>query len=126
MYDAWREETSSRGNVTFKLGHQVVAVLSRTAKGGDGPVKIEYSVKGEEGTQTACFDELILAVDADTALKLLGKEATWKERQVLGSVKYLYDVTITHNDLDYMKKVRAPPSFFPLMCSYTTCYYIAL
>lgn len=42
--------------------------------------------------------------DADTALKLLGKTATWQERQVLGNVLYLSDVTITHNDLDYMKK----------------------
>lgn len=44
--------------------------------------------------------------DADSALKVLGKSATWKEKQVLGSVKYLYDVTITHNDLAYMKKVQ--------------------
>lgn len=27
------------------------------------------------------------------------------ERRVLGGVKYLYDVTITHNDMDYMNKV---------------------
>ena len=26
------------------------------------------------------------------------------ERRVLGSVKYLYDVTITHDDLAYMKR----------------------
>ncbi|KAG8681868.1 hypothetical protein FRC08_015353 [Ceratobasidium sp. 394] len=45
-----------------------------------------------------------MAVDADAALKILGKSASWMERQVLGSVKYLYDVTITHNDLDYMNK----------------------
>lgn len=55
--------------------------------------------------------------DADTALKILGKSATWRERQVLGSVKYLSDVTITHNDLDYMKKVSerahvASPSLY--------------
>lgn len=43
--------------------------------------------------------------DADAALKLLGKNATWMERNVLGSVKYLYDVTITHHDLEYMQKV---------------------
>jgi len=47
-----------------------------------------------------------LLPDADSALKILGISATWKEKQVLGSVKYLYDVTITHNDLAYMKKVQ--------------------
>lgn len=60
----------------------------------------------EDDPRVAAFDELILAVDADSALKLLGKEATWKERMVLGSVKYLHDITITHNDLNYMNKVR--------------------
>ena len=106
MYEAWKEETESRGSVTFMLGHKVLRVASRSAKGADGPVRIEYCGPGEDGPRTAAFDELVLAVDADEALKLLGKEATWRERRVLGNVKYLYDVTITHNDLDYMKKVR--------------------
>ncbi|KAH9895234.1 FAD/NAD-P-binding domain-containing protein [Cubamyces lactineus] len=105
VYQAWRDEVASRGNVTFKLNHEVLRVVSRTAK--DGPVQIEY--KAAEGgletePQIAAFDELILAIDADSALKLLGNEATWIEKRVLGNVKYLYDVTITHNDLDYMKK----------------------
>lgn len=30
-----------------------------------------------------------MVIDADSALKLLGKTATWKEKKVLGSVKYL-------------------------------------
>ncbi|RPD63984.1 FAD/NAD-P-binding domain-containing protein [Lentinus tigrinus ALCF2SS1-6] len=106
VYQAWREEISSRGNVQFKLGCEVCRVLSRSAK-KDGPVRIEYQEgegEGGSGQHIVVFDELILAVDADSALKLLGKEATWKEKRVLGSVKYLYDVTITHNDVDYMNK----------------------
>ena len=107
MYQAWREEISSRGNVDFKLGHEVCRVLSRNAK-KDGLVRIEYKEgEGEDASEPtiAVFDELILAIDADSALKVLGNEATWKEKRVLGSVKYLYDVTITHNDVDYMNKV---------------------
>ncbi|KAI0745541.1 FAD/NAD-P-binding domain-containing protein [Earliella scabrosa] len=106
VYQAWREEIASRGNVEFKLNHPVLQVLSRTAK-KDGPVRIQYHVSdGDLQTepQIAVFDELILAIDADSALKLLGKQASWMEKRVLGSVKYLYDVTITHNDLDYMNK----------------------
>lgn len=57
----------------------------------------------------ADFDEVIMAIDADTALTILGKEASWMERQVLGRVKYLYDVTITHSDLNYMEKVCSRP-----------------
>lgn len=107
MYQAWKSEVASRGNVEFKLNHEVIRVVSRTAK-KNGPVQVEYKIAVgdlETAPQVDAFDELILAVDADAALKLLGKEATWIERRILGSVKYLYDVTITHNDLDYMKKV---------------------
>lgn len=109
MYEAWKEEVASRGNVTFKLGHEVVEVISRHAKGNSssGPVQIKYKVSkdGQESLEEF-FDELILAVDADSCLKLLGKQSTWMERKILGNVKYLYDVTITHNDLEYMRKVR--------------------
>ena len=109
VYDAWKIEAASRGNVTFKLGQEVVEVISRHAKGGDssGPVHIKSKISedGQDSFEEGFFDELILAVDADSCLKLLGKQSTWMERKVLGNVKYLYDVTITHNDLEYMRKV---------------------
>lgn len=41
---------------------------------------------------------------ADTAKKLLSNNATWKERRVLGTVKFSDDITITHNDAEYMKR----------------------
>ncbi|OJT10958.1 hypothetical protein TRAPUB_12520 [Trametes pubescens] len=106
VYQAWKSEVASRGNVDFKLNHEVIRVVSRTAK-KNGPVQVEYKIAAgdlETAPQVDAFDELILAVDADATLNLLGKEATWMERRILGSVKYLYDVTITHNDLNYMKK----------------------
>ncbi|OCH84894.1 FAD/NAD-P-binding domain-containing protein [Obba rivulosa] len=106
VYQGWQSEIASRGNVTFKLNHEVLRVVSRSSK-KQGTVQIEYKISdGEIEThpQSADFDELILAVDADSALKLLGKEASWMEKKVLGSVKYLHDVTITHYDLEYMQK----------------------
>jgi predicted NAD/FAD-binding protein len=83
-------------------------VVTRSAKAKDGAIQIQYkdmSDNLEIEPQTAYFDQLILAIDADSCLKLLGNEATFLEKRVLGNVKYLYDVTITHNDLAYMKKV---------------------
>lgn len=74
------------------------------------PVHIKYKVAHgglESQHRENYFDELILAVDADSCLKILGKQASWMEKKVLGNVKYLYDVTITHNDHDYMRKVRS-------------------
>lgn len=51
------------------------------------------------------FDELVLACDAETCLKLLGKNtASFMERKVLGNVKYFDDITVTHEDFDYMQK----------------------
>lgn len=52
------------------------------------------------------FDEIILAADADSSLRMLGSEATWMERKVLGNVKYFYDISVTHHDRKYMEKVR--------------------
>ncbi|PIL34257.1 hypothetical protein GSI_03968 [Ganoderma sinense ZZ0214-1] len=116
VYQAWKEDIESHENVQFKLHRQVLRVLSRDAK-VDGPVQVEFQTSlncTKSNTQLATFDELILAVDADSALNLLGKAATWKERIVLGIVKYLYDVTITHNPLTYMNKyyeTRYSPGF---------------
>ncbi len=59
---------------------------------GTGPVSEEV------------YDELVLCCLADTAKEVLGQTATWGERQVLGSAKFSDDITITHNDADYMKR----------------------
>ena len=102
---------TSRGNVDFKLNHEVLRVVSRHSKSSSGPIELEFKVAAEmleTAPMTAHFDQLILAIDADSCLKLLRNEATFMEKRVLGNVKYLYDVTITHNDVDYMKKVRLP------------------
>jgi predicted NAD/FAD-binding protein len=50
------------------------------------------------------FDEIIFACDAETCLKILGNQATFLERKLLGNVRYYNDITVTHQDLDYMKK----------------------
>ncbi|QRW09753.1 hypothetical protein RhiLY_08752 [Ceratobasidium sp. AG-Ba] len=103
VYGTWKKSIEGAGNVTFKLGSEVKNVVKRESK-KNGGVVIEY-IEGEgEHLRSATFDELVMACDADAALKILGKSASWMERQVLGSVKYLYDVTITHNDLDYMNR----------------------
>ncbi|KAG8961509.1 hypothetical protein FRC03_005307 [Tulasnella sp. 419] len=106
VYKAWKEDIESRGNVTFNLQHEVTRVINRNnKKPGEGPVVVEFKLpSNNDELHILTFDELILACDADAALKILGKQASWKEKQVLGSVKYLYDVTYTHSDLDYMRK----------------------
>ncbi|KAG8707621.1 hypothetical protein FRC09_001729 [Ceratobasidium sp. 395] len=103
VYGAWKKDIEGTGCATFKLGVEVKQVIQRKNR-KNGGVVVEYAEGEGEELKTATFDELVMAVDADAALKILGKSVSWMERQVLGSVKYLYDVTITHNDLDYMNK----------------------
>ena len=106
-YTAWQHKTEGPGNVTFLLGHVVTRVVSRTKQ----RTVLEFLTPSSNELQTAEFDSLILATDADSALTILGKEASWMERHVLGGVKYLHDLTVTHTDMDYMRKVpSSPPS----------------
>ena len=105
-YTAWQRKTEELGNVTFLLGHEVTRVVSRTKK----RTVLEFLTPSSNEPQTAEFDSLILATDANNALTTLGKEASWMERHVLGGVKYLHDLTVTHTDLDYMRNVPFFPS----------------
>ena len=70
-------------------------------------VVLKYrDAKDEEAPEfTEGFDEIIFAADADACLKVLGKQATWMEKHVLGNVKYFWDISVTHYDKEYMDKV---------------------
>ncbi|KAG6826482.1 hypothetical protein H0H93_016477, partial [Arthromyces matolae] len=116
LYTAWKEkvEKDSQGSVRIVNGREVTRVqrLSSSKKIGgvrawslqtQGTNNEQRVVEpGEEMEET--FDELVICTDADAALTLLGKDARWLERRILGNVKYLWDVTVTHNDLHYMEK----------------------
>ena len=107
MYKAWQHSSEETGNVTFRLNCVVTRLISRTKK----RTILEYYDQTSHPNQlkTEEFDSLILATDADNALTILGKEANWMERIVLGGVKYLRDLTVTHTDTDYMRKVLSVP-----------------
>jgi hypothetical protein len=100
-YTVWQHKVEQAGNVTFLLGHEVIRIVSRSKK----QTMLGFRIPSSDELRTAEFDSLILATDADSALTILGKEATWMERRVLGGVKYLHDLTVTHMDTDYMRKV---------------------
>ncbi|KAH7922328.1 hypothetical protein BV22DRAFT_1113952 [Leucogyrophana mollusca] len=129
LYSAWTKEVTSRGNVVVRTERQVTRVIrgARSAQveptigllGKDGKRKINVqlwsrSTSGVDNSQQVKeptgkeereeFDELVMAVDADSALKILGLDAGWMERRVLGNVKYLWDISVTHNDVAYMNK----------------------
>jgi hypothetical protein len=108
-YRAWQHKIEEANNVTFLLGYVVTRVVSRTTQ----RTVLEFLIPSSNDPQIAEFDSLILATDANIALTILGKEATWMERHVLGGVKYLHDLTVTHVDADYMRKVFSFPLRLP-------------
>ena len=103
VYAAWQNYLEERG-ARIHLGTEVLQVLERKKD----RVVLRYKPSDDEdGTNSdiECFDELIFAADADSCLKILGEEATWKEKKILGNVKYFYDISVTHYDREYMAKV---------------------
>lgn len=42
------------------------------------------------------YDELVLCTIAETAKRLLGSQARWIEKRVLGATKWSDDITVTH------------------------------
>lgn len=92
LYRAWADEVQSRGNVVLRTQQQVTRVVR-----GDHVRLWSRSTGGTDQGQCVCgplgmetceeFDELIMAADADSTLKILGENASWLERKILGNVK---------------------------------------
>ncbi|UZJ56751.1 hypothetical protein CBS101457_006071 [Exobasidium rhododendri] len=104
VYGEWKKKAISTGNVVIESDCEVSSIERNTkaarVKGGN----VLATIKG--GERVEVFDEVIFACDADSALKILeaGSGPTWKEKKILGNVLYKWDVTVTHNDYDYMCK----------------------
>lgn len=111
FYSTWKDDLVSRG-VTIRLSTELTEIVQRNKHGvivklkprtpapdGHNPNNGDPDAPAPEET----FDELVLCCLADTSKRVLGKTASWKEKRVLGSAKFSDDITITHNDADYMK-----------------------
>ncbi|RDB29149.1 hypothetical protein Hypma_014944 [Hypsizygus marmoreus] len=123
VYDAWRALVEEQGQGAARIIYnREVTRVERTSDKAGGVRMWSRPTSGTDNNQDVVdpgeesqesFDEIIICTDADAALTLLGKDASWLERHVLGNVKYLWDATVTHNDLAYMEKyyrVRYDPS----------------
>ncbi|KAI1141481.1 FAD/NAD(P)-binding domain-containing protein [Hypoxylon sp. FL0543] len=112
FYETWRKDILSRG-VTVRLSTELTEVVQRNDRGV--VVKLKPRTPTPDGhnptggdpdapVREEVYDEIVMCCLADTAKKVLGRTATWKEKKVLGSAKFSDDITITHSDADYMKK----------------------
>ncbi|GAA6058502.1 hypothetical protein JCM10212_006941 [Sporobolomyces blumeae] len=113
FYSKWKKDLESRG-VTVRLNTEVTHVLERSKKNG---VRVTTRARREEEgghnqndrdedipEQEEQYDEIVFCVLADTVERLLGKQASWLEKKVLGATKWSDDVTVTHTDTAYMEK----------------------
>lgn len=92
LYSTWSSVIQASGNVKIRNLHEVTSV-KRTSR----DVKITYrevddvnneqQVVGPKEDQEAIFDQIIFCADASATLKVLGKDASWMERKVLGNVR---------------------------------------
>ena len=112
FYETWRKDLISRG-VTVRLSTEVVQIRERNARGVSlslkkrTPAPDGHNPNGGDPDAPLfeeIYDEVILACLSDTSKRLLGKTASFREKKVLGASKYSDDITITHNDSEYMKK----------------------
>ncbi|PWY65690.1 FAD/NAD(P)-binding domain-containing protein [Aspergillus heteromorphus CBS 117.55] len=104
FYHDWSNDLQSKGvKVQMK---KKVEILKRDSKNGvDLLIRDNPDSNLEETSREEHFDELVLCIPADGAKNILGKQATWREKYVLGGVKFFDDVTITHSDAEYFNSI---------------------
>ncbi|GAA6012558.1 hypothetical protein JCM11491_005433 [Sporobolomyces phaffii] len=114
FYNRWQASLEQR-NVRIRLSARLTSVVNRSSKGVTVKlVKIRSRSVGHlavptEDEKSPCeseedYDEIVFCILADAALEVLGSQATWLERKVLGAAKFSNDSTVTHCDTEYMRK----------------------
>lgn len=100
FYQSWMKRLQSSG-VEFMLKNQAVEVHRGKDSIKIAVQTIENANTLHEGEATGEireleFDEIIFACDAHTALTILGDQATFLERKVLGNVKVGKSLVLTN------------------------------
>ncbi|KAK0937545.1 hypothetical protein LTR29_010878 [Friedmanniomyces endolithicus] len=123
FYETWRKNLIKMG-VKVRLSTEVTRVTKRDKNGvqvkiiGRTPAKdnhnpdsaaVPNTVDGANADSDAVetteeYDEIVLCVLTDTAKRLLKPTITTLESRILGSAKFANDITVTHQDIDYMKR----------------------
>ncbi|KAK3112205.1 hypothetical protein LTR53_011769 [Teratosphaeriaceae sp. CCFEE 6253] len=123
FYETWRKNLIKMG-VKVRLSTEVTRVTKRDKTGvqvkiiGRTPVKdghnpdsawVPDSIDGsnadaDKAETTEEYDEIVLCVLTDTAKRLLKPTISTLESRILGSAKFANDITVTHQDHEYMTR----------------------
>jgi len=94
LYSVWKAVIEDQGQGSVRIITQREVTQVRRRRNG-----VEIWSRPTHGTNSAqevvdpgqeqmeVFDELVLCCDADAALRILGNDASWLERRILGNVK---------------------------------------
>ena len=95
----------NRTGVTLRISNLAGCAGVEFRAGGD-QLKLSGQQCGASAQKTweEDFDDIVFACPASVALEILGNQSTFWERQVLGSVEYFHDLSVTHCDEEYMKE----------------------
>ncbi|EFW22619.1 hypothetical protein D8B26_000731 [Coccidioides posadasii str. Silveira] len=121
FYMDWASGLRAKG-VTIRLNTQAVKIIQRNERGIIVETRqMDEDARVTEGSfhdrsMTEEFDKLVLCVPGDEAKRILGETATWREKWILGGVKYYDDITITHCDHNYFEN-RYEPRFKEELCA---------
>jgi hypothetical protein len=122
FYEDWRKDLEAKG-VHIRLNTDVTEILQRSDKGiilqarrFDPDAKERTGEHVGPPSKPERYDELVMCILADSAVGLLGKTATVKERFVLNGAKFFDDITITHSDSKYFQK-HYETTFDPELCA---------
>ncbi|PBP23866.1 flavin-containing amine oxidasedehydrogenase [Diplocarpon rosae] len=119
FYEDWKKDLESKG-VEIRLRTEVAEIVQRNENGVILTTRpLAGNIDTEQTTApsgTESFDELVMCVLADDALRLLGSTISRKEKFVLGGASFYDDITITHSDSDYFKK-HYETEFDPKLCA---------
>ncbi|CAL5873035.1 uncharacterized protein PFLUO_LOCUS7304 [Penicillium psychrofluorescens] len=116
FYRDWAEDLKSKG-VEMRFNCKI-EILERGKKGALLRTQFhDDCCRGQANTEM--YDHLVLCCPADEAKKLLDRHATWKEKYVLGGVKFYNDLTITHSDSKYFQQIFES-QYSPDLCASPT------
>lgn len=109
FYQDWAEGLCAKG-VKIRLNTRVLNIHQRDHKGvvvETRTIEADWRLE-EEGCRdriiTEVYDKLVLCVHADEAKRILGSEATWMEKIVLGGVKFSDALNVIHSDSAYFQR----------------------
>lgn len=78
----------------------------------------KITIIDSKGVQYGNFDKVVFCCHGDTALEILGAEATAAEREALSGFKYKENIAVLHSDESFMPRSRSAWTSWNVLAPY--------